>query len=173
MQTLLLYRWLLEMVQNSSFCLNNTQITCSALITYNYLHYTELMFTLIKCPLFSKRYLETFISMAGKKKKEDGSQCLSDENILKKKKIKSLVKGQDILTLIFTSADHFSLPMKPQNILLPDVFMLPFIKLIKFTLNKNKITAILKQFYEEVTFMWKNKFLYIKSSTFNSFRSFM
>lgn len=26
--------------------------------------------------------------MAGKKKKEDGSQCLSDENILKKKKNK-------------------------------------------------------------------------------------
>lgn len=83
------------------------------------------------------------------------------------------MKGQDILTLIFTSADHFSLPMKPQNILLPDVFMLPFIKLIKFTVNKNKITAILKQFYEEVTFMWKNKSLYIKSSAFNSFRSFM
>lgn len=93
-QTLLLYRWLLEMVQNSSFCLNNTQITCSALITYNYLHYTELMFTLIKRPLFSKRYLETFISMAGKKN-EDGSQCLSDEIILKGNK--KPFEGQDIL----------------------------------------------------------------------------
>lgn len=51
--------------------------------------------------------------------------------------------------------------------------MLPFIKLIKFTVNKNKITAILKQFYEEVTFMWKNKSLSIKTSAFNSFRSFM
>lgn len=91
-QTLLLYRWLLEMVQNSSFCLNNTQITCSALITYNYLHYTELMFTLIKRPLFSKRYLETFISMAGKKKMK------MEVNVFQMKlfwrEIKSLLKGR-------------------------------------------------------------------------------
>lgn len=107
-QTLLLYRWLLEMVQNSSFCLNNTQITCSALITYNYLHYTELMFTLIKCSLFSKHYLETFISMAGKKKME--VKCLSDESILGGKK--SLLKGQDILTLILHLLMIF---LNPQN----------------------------------------------------------
>lgn len=106
-QTLLLYRWLLEMVQNSSFCLNNTQITCSALITYNYLYYTELMFTLIKCPLLSKHYLETFILMA-EKKNEDGSQCLLDENF--EGEIKKAFKEQDILTLILCLLFIFLFP---------------------------------------------------------------
>lgn len=53
------------------------------------------MFTLIKCPLLSKHYLETFILMA-EKKNEDGSQCLLDENF--EGEIKKAFKEQDILT---------------------------------------------------------------------------
>lgn len=124
-QTLLLYRWLLKMVQNSSFCLNNTQITCSALITYNYLHYTELMFTLIKCPLLSKRYLETFISMAEKKIRW---KSMSFRWKFRGKEIKKAFKEQDILTLILCLLFIFLYPQN-HSLLLPDIFVLLYIKL--------------------------------------------
>ena len=166
MQTFLLYRWLLEMGQNSSFCLNNTQITCSALITYNYLHYTELTFTLIKCPLFSKRYLETFISMAGEKKTMKMEVSVFQvKNIFLRRKKKNLLKGRIFLLWIYICWP-FSSSTKPRSILL-DVFMLPYIKLIKFTVNKNRITAILKQFLKKEHLCGKPRPLMLKVQFLN------